>query len=52
MTKDKAKQWDGKSRPVNDIYKKRWQEIFGKKKIVKKLPKEDQKYLDDLKYKL
>jgi hypothetical protein len=31
MTKDKARQWDGKSRPTNDIYKKRWEEIFGKK---------------------
>ena len=35
MTKDKARQWDGKSRPTNDVYKQRWQEIFGKKKIKK-----------------
>jgi hypothetical protein len=33
MTKDKARQWDGKSRPSNDLYSKRWEEIFGKKKI-------------------
>ena len=52
MTKDKARQWDGKSRPTNDVYKQRWQEIFGKKKPVKKLSKEDQKYLDSLKNKL
>ena len=32
MTQDKARQWDGKSRPTNDVYKKRWEEIFGKKK--------------------
>jgi hypothetical protein len=31
MTQDKARQWDGKSRPSNDTYKKRWEEIFGKK---------------------
>ena len=24
--------WDGKSRPTNDAYTKRWEEIFGKKK--------------------
>ena len=24
--------WDGKSRPTNDVYSKRWEEIFGKKK--------------------
>ena len=23
--------WDGKSRPVDDKYRKRWDEIFGKK---------------------
>ena len=25
--------WDGKSRPTNDAYTKRWEEIFGKKKL-------------------
>ena len=30
--KEKGRQWDGKSRPPNDNYKKRWEEIFGKKK--------------------
>jgi hypothetical protein len=23
--------WDGKSRPADDKYRKRWEEIFGKK---------------------
>ena len=23
--------WDGKSRPSDDVYRKRWEEIFGKK---------------------
>jgi hypothetical protein len=27
----KADNWDGKSRVSNDTYRKRWQEIFGKK---------------------
>tara|TARA_R110000744_G_scaffold17335_1_gene47061 strand:+ start:212 stop:379 length:168 start_codon:yes stop_codon:yes gene_type:complete len=27
----KADNWDGKSRISNNIYRKRWQEIFGKK---------------------
>jgi len=73
MTKDKARQWDGKSRPTNDVYKQRWDEIFKKNPVAKevrtpkfksqiikskkiydrkKLPKEDQKYLDSLKNKL
>jgi hypothetical protein len=32
MTKEKGRQWDGKSRPSDDTYRKRWEEIFGKKK--------------------
>ena len=27
----KARDWDGKSRPSDDNYRKRWNEIFGKK---------------------
>ena len=27
----KADNWDGKSRVSNDTYRKRWDEIFGKK---------------------
>ena len=33
MTKDKDRQWDGKSRPSNNVYSQRWNEIFGKKEI-------------------
>ena len=29
----KADNWDGKSRVSNDTYRKRWNEIFGKKEI-------------------
>jgi len=29
--KEKGRQWDGKSRIVNDVYRKRFDEIFGKK---------------------
>ena len=29
--KEKGRQWDGKSRPSDDTYRKRWNEIFGKK---------------------
>ena len=31
MVKEKGRQWDGKSRPSDDTYRKRWNEIFGKK---------------------
>jgi len=30
-TEKKDRPWDGKSRPVDDNYRKRWNEIFGKK---------------------
>jgi len=58
MTKDKARQWDGKSRPSNDVYAQRWNEIFGKKKtgfndIKRKNEEEDnQEYLNSIKEKL
>ena len=58
MTKDKARQWDGKSRPSNDVYAQRWNEIFGKKKngfndIKRKNEDEDnQEYLNSIKEKL
>ena len=29
--KEKGRQWDGKSRPSDDTYRRRWNEIFGKK---------------------
>jgi len=34
MQRSKGKGWDGKSRPVNDNYRQRWDEIFGKKEEV------------------
>ena len=32
--KEKGKKHDGKSRVSNDLYRKRWEEIFGKKGVV------------------
>ena len=58
MTKDKARQWDGKSRPSNDVYAQRWNEIFGKKKtgfndIKRNNEDEDnQEYLNSIREKL
>ena len=40
MTKEKGRQWDGTSRPSDDTYRKRWEEIFGKRKEKKE---EDEK---------
>ena len=51
MAKEKGRKYDGRSRPTNDVYKQRWQEIFGKKK-QEELDKEDQEYLDSLKDKI
>ena len=31
MAKEKGRQWDGRSRPVTDLYKKNFDEIFKKK---------------------
>ena len=28
---NKKPKWDGTSRPSDDVYRKRWKEIFGKK---------------------
>ena len=52
MSKEKGRQWDGKSRPTNDVYSKRWEEIFGKEDTTKELDKDEQDYLDSLKEKL
>ena len=51
MAKEKGRKYDGRSRPTNDVYKQRWEEIFGKKK-QEELDKEDQEYLDSLKEKI
>ena len=48
----KIEKWDGRSRPTNDIYSKRWEEIFGKEDTSKELDKDEQDYLDSLKEKL
>jgi hypothetical protein len=50
MTREHGRKYDGRSRPTNDTYKKRWEEIFGNKK--EELEPEDQEYLDLLKEKL
>jgi|TARA_Y100000114_G_C11545254_1_gene224553 hypothetical protein len=34
--KEKGRQWDGKSRISNNVYRKRWEEIFGKKQNKQK----------------
>ena len=40
MTKEKGRQWDGKSRISNDTYRKRWDEIFKKEKSLSELLQE------------
>jgi len=35
--KTKGRKWDGKSRVSNDLYRKRWEEIFKKNSKKKKL---------------
>ena len=34
MNKEKGRKWDGKSRPSTKLYKKRWNEIFGRRNEV------------------
>ena len=34
MAKEKGRQWDGKSRVSNDLYRKRFDEIFKKEKTL------------------
>ena len=55
--KNKKPKWDGKSRVSNDLYRKRFDEIFKKmnkeKAINETVPyNEDEKYLEELKDKL
>jgi len=63
MTKEKGRQWDGRSRPTNDKYKKEFDRIFGKKEKTtsdllmegyeeEKKIYEDDEYLESLKDKL
>ena len=51
MTKEKGRQWDGKSRVSNDLYRKRHEEIFGKK-TPEEIEKENEEYVEELKDKL
>ena len=49
MTKSKGTKWDGKSRVSNDLYRKRFNEIFKKeqdpfKKKVKEEPMSDEEF--------
>ena len=60
MTKEKSRQWDGKSRISNAIYRQRWNEIFDPNGLPKNhtdkytdlLDQDDQEYLDSLKEKI
>ena len=51
MTKEKGRKWDGKSRVSNDLYRKRHEEIFGKK-TPEEVEKENEEYVEELKDKL
>jgi len=66
--KEKGRQWDGISRPSNNVYDKNWDDIFGKKKNDElkesyeqskankkerqELDKDSQDYVDSLKNKI
>ena len=49
--KNKGTKWDGKSRVSNDLYRKRHEEIFGKK-TLDEIEKENEEYVEELKDKL
>ena len=57
MSKNKGKKWDGKSRVSNDLYRKRYDEIFKKmkdddaEKYIHGFDEEEE-YLKELKEKL
>ena len=42
----KKEKWDGKSRPVDDNYRKSWDEIFGKDKEKFNKLQQEQRDLD------
>ena len=58
MVKNKKPKWDGKARVSNDLYRKRYNEIFKKvtddnaEKFVHNQDKENEEYLKELKKKL
>jgi len=37
MSQEKGRQYDGRSRPTNDTYRKRWDEIFNKNPMAKEV---------------
>ena len=45
-TEKKDRPWDGKSRPSDDNYRKRWDEIFGKDKEKFNRLQQEQRDLD------
>ena len=45
-TEKKDRPWDGKSRPSDDNYRKRWNEIFGKDKDKFNKLQQEQRDLD------
>ena len=45
-TKKKDRPWDGKSRPSDDNYRKRWNDIFGKDKDKFDKLQQEQRDLD------
>ena len=49
--KEKGRKWDGKSRVVNDLYRKNFDEIFGKK-TKDEIERENEEYLEEIKNKL
>jgi hypothetical protein len=63
MSKEKGRQWDGKSRISNETYRQRWNEIFDPNGLPKNHTdkytdsldqddQDDQEYLDSLKEKI
>ena len=56
--KNKKPKWDGKSRVSNDLYRKRWKDIFDKvtddnaESVVHSKLSEEEEYLEELKKKL
>jgi hypothetical protein len=48
---DKKEKYDGRSRPTNETYSKRWEEIFGKKK-QEEVDKENEEYIKEIESKL
>ena len=49
--KNKKPKWDGKSRVSNDLYRQRFDEIFGKK-TPKDIEEENEEYVKELQDKL